>query len=439
MHSRQSDGSRRRGRTEKPRSLVQRIMVSFALLVTFVAGFYAVALHQSMEFTESHLLASFLEDALVRARTDLDQNVVPTLPADTHLYGAPPLQEPPHFLRHGPLGYSEVTGEADLFVFRSSWKNEPLVITRDQQGFEEIERSFQRVVIISVIAVFALGLLAGWWLSKNIMKPVKELSSAVRQASASPAYRPLSVTPADDEVGELARICDQALKRLHEALEREKAFTGDVSHELRTPLTVIETGIELMEMTPLTPEQEKQLERIRRASITMRELVTLFLAFARLSDKSGQSEPDTLEGVLRSTFETWEPFAAEKGLELRLEKAGSCPGTYSPLLLGTVAGNLVKNAVSYTGEGTVSIIETAEGFEVKDTGPGLSPEEMPRIFDAGMRGSAATGEGAGLGLSIVMRICRRLGWQIRALPSDKGAHFEVRLTRPSATRADRRF
>ncbi|MBP3438974.1 MAG: HAMP domain-containing histidine kinase [Sutterella sp.] len=439
MNIRQTDRLRRPGRAEKPRSLVQRIMVSFALLVTFVAGFYAVALHQSMEFTESHLLASFLEDALAGARYDLDKNITPTLPADTHLYGAEPLPPPPSYLKHGPLGYSEVTDEAELFVFRSTWRGEPLILTRDQQGFEEVERSFQRIVIISVIAVFALGLLAGWWLSKNIMKPVKELSAAVRQASASPVYRPLSVTPADDEVGELARICDQALKRLHEALEREKAFTGDVSHELRTPLTVIETGVELLEMTTLTPEQSKQLERVRRASVTMRELVTLFLAFARLSDKSRQSEPDTLDGVLRGTYETWEPFAAEKGLELRLEKNGSCPGTYSPLLLGTVVGNLVKNAVSYTAEGSVAIIETAEGFEVKDTGPGLSPDEIPHIFDAGMRGSSATGDGAGLGLSIAMRICRRLGWQIQALPSEKGAHFQVCLAKPPAPRADRRL
>ena len=104
-----------------------------------------------------------------------------------------------------------------------------------------------------------------------------------------------------------------------------------------------------------------------------------------------------------------------------------------------MVGNLVKNAVSYTAEGSVAIIETAEGFEVKDTGPGLSPDEIPHIFDAGMRGSSATGDGAGLGLSIAMRICRRLGWQIQALPSEKGAHFQVCLAKPPAPRADRRL
>ena len=423
---------------ESPRSLVQRIMLSFALLVTFVAALYAVALHQSMEFTESHLLESFLEDALVRARGDLERNIMPSLPADMHLYGAAPLTPAPAYLKQGPLGYSEVTDEAELFVFRSTWKGEPLILTRDQQGFEEIERSFQRVVIISVIVVFALGLLAGWWLSKNIMKPVKELSRAVKAASTSPVYRPLYVTPADDEVGELARICDQALRRLHEALEREKAFTGDVSHELRTPLTVIETGVELMEMTPLTPEQNKQLDRIRRASANMRELVTLFLSFARLSEKSGQREPDTLDGILRNTLETWEPFAAEKGLTLTLETQEHCPGTYSPLLLGTVAGNLVKNAVTYTEEGHITVTETSVGFEVHDTGPGIPPDEVGRIFEAGVRGRAAENKsGSGLGLSIAERICKRLGWQIRVLTSDSGAHFEVRIAVSAAPRADR--
>lgn len=180
-------------RHSPPRSLAQRIMLSFALLVTFVAGFYAFALYQSIEFTEQQLISGILRDEVARAVDTLE-------------------------------------------------RGEPLVLTRDQLGFEDTERVFRRITLFSVLAVFFLGLLAGWILSRNIMKPVKALSDEVRKASTGRTYEPLSIELTNDEVGELARICDGAMKRLHEALQREKAFTGDVSHELRTPLTVIETS-----------------------------------------------------------------------------------------------------------------------------------------------------------------------------------------------------
>ena len=84
-----------------------------------------------------------------------------------------------------------------------------------------------------------------------------------------------------DEIGMLARICDSALKRLSDALEREKAFTADVSHELRTPLMVIGTSAELLELSQLDERQRRQVERIMNAQESMKNLVELFLQLAR--------------------------------------------------------------------------------------------------------------------------------------------------------------
>lgn len=138
-----------------------------------------------------------------------------------------------------PFSLRELAARVEALLRRSGANPAGLVLTRDQLGFEDTERVFRRITLFSVLAVFFLGLLAGWILSRNIMKPVKALSDEVRKASTGRTYEPLSIELTNDEVGELARICDGAMKRLHEALQREKAFTGDVSHELRTPLTVI--------------------------------------------------------------------------------------------------------------------------------------------------------------------------------------------------------
>ena len=423
-----------------PRSLVQRIMLSFALLVTFIATIYATALHQSMEFTESHLIAGVLEDEVARVTHHLDVGERPILSSETSIYGAPPLKPIPKHFQNLKPGFSELTDEGDYFVYTATWKNQPFVLVRDQEGFEDTERLFKKIIFISVLIVFFIGLLAGWWLSRNIMQPVRALSSAVREASLAPVYRPLSVTVTNDEVGELAHICDTALRRLHDALEREKAFTGDVSHELRTPLTVIETSVELLSLTPLTAQQQQQVDRIARSANDMRELVQLFLSFARLSQRHGAAEPDTVQGILQTAIETWMPFANEKGLNLVYVREAPCLGTYSPVMLGTIANNLLKNAVSYTTQGTITIKETTQGFIVADTGPGLKPDEVQRIFGHGIRGSAGADDrlGTGLGLSIVSRICHRMDWQIDVLPSETGAAFLVTVSQGTAERFDRR-
>ncbi len=517
-----------------PRSLVQRIMLSFALLVTFIATIYATALHQSMEFTESHLIAGVLEDEVARVTHHLDVGERPILSSETSIYGAPPLKPIPKHFQNLKPGFSELTDEGDYFVYTATWKNQPFVLVRDQEGFEDTERLFKKIIFISVLIVFFIGLLAGWWLSRNIMQPVRALSSAVREASLAPVYRPLSVTISvlivffigllagwwlsrnimqpvralssavreaslapvyrplsvtvtNDEVGELAHICDtalrrlhdalerekaftgdvshelrtpltvietsvellsltpltaqqQALRRLHDALEREKAFTGDVSHELRTPLTVIETSVELLSLTPLTAQQQQQVDRIARSANDMRELVQLFLSFARLSQRHGAAEPDTVQGILQTAIETWMPFANEKGLNLVYVREAPCLGTYSPVMLGTIANNLLKNAVSYTTQGTITVKETAQGFIVTDTGPGLKSDEVQRIFGHGIRGSAGADDrlGTGLGLSIVSRICHRMDWQIDVLPSETGAAFLVTVSQGTAERFDRR-
>lgn len=423
-----------------PRSLVQRIMLSFALLMTFIATIYATALHQSMEFTESHLIAGVLEDEVARVTHHLDVGERPILSSETSIYGAPPLKPIPKHFQNLKPGFSELTDEGDYFVYTATWKNQPFVLVRDQEGFEDTERLFKKIIFISVLIVFFIGLLAGWWLSRNIMQPVRALSSAVREASLAPVYRPLSVTVTNDEVGELAHICDTALRRLHDALEREKAFTGDVSHELRTPLTVIETSVELLSLTPLTAQQQQQVDRIARSANDMRELVQLFLSFARLSQRHGAAEPDTVQGILQTAIETWMPFANEKGLDLVYVREAPCLGTYSPVMLGTIANNLLKNAVSYTTQGTITVKETAQGFIVTDTGPGLKSDEVQRIFGHGIRGSAGADDrlGTGLGLSIVSRICHRMDWQIDVLPSETGAAFLVTVSQGTAERFDRR-
>lgn len=115
------------------------------------------------------------------------------------------------------------------------------------------------------------------------------------------------------------------------------------------------------------------------------------------------------------------------------------------MLLATVMNNLVKNAVMYVSDGgRIEVIEKPDGFMVTDNGPGIPPEDRKRIFAVFTRGTTARGSD-GLGLSIALRICERMGWQIRLLDqtdrSEKlswatGAVFAVTLTGSAPVRKD---
>lgn len=110
------------------------------------------------------------------------------------------------------------------------------------------------------------------------------------------------------------------------------------------------------------------------------------------------------------------------------------------MMLATVAGNLVSNAISYTDQGSVRLIECEEGFRVEDTGIGIDESELEQIFAAFARGARApsrSAQGVGLGLSIVQRICERCGWRVTVRrAAQQGTVFCVELAGSGAQRAD---
>ncbi len=426
----------------EPRGLAKRIALSFAVLITAVAAVYSLAIKESVDFAESTLMSSFMKDELSVVKKTLTQGAPLRLTPSIEVFGEKaPLKPVPADLANAPLGFSERGDRKPaVFLYRSRWEGGDILLVRDQEGFEIEERRVWLQTILSVASVLFLSALIGFWLTKRIiMRPVRQLACAVRSAAhTGEDWKPIDRSlMTEDEIGELAQICNDALRRLHEALAREKAFTGDVSHELRTPLTVIETSVELLLLSPLSPKQIEQADRILRSAQRMRELVTLFLQLARLQEGSKRIADDTVETLCRRLTEVWRPIAEKKGLVLDCLSLDRCPGSYSPVILGAVMNNLLKNAVQYTPSGRVALCETRTGFIVKDTGPGIPDDERTKIFSAFQRGRNAEGEGTGLGLSIALRICRRMGWQLELLDSPAGAVFRVTLAAGEAAgRAD---
>ena len=421
---------------KKSFGLAQRIFLGFGLQLLLIVGIYAVAMTQSTEFMENNLVSDMLREELEMSVQELNNHEELQLPPSMRIYSDDPRLDPiPEQFKKLPEGFTEIISDDSSFVYRLQAGPYSYILFRDQYDFERSERIYDFVILLCSLIVLVLGaFFAWWWVKRRVIKPVQDLSDQVRAIAATRNYQPLQMNFADDEVGELARICDKALKRFHEALLRERLFTADISHELRTPLTIIQTSAELLEMDK-NGKRPDLIAKILQGCHSLKDLLNIFVNLARNTAFEAQ-ESDSVHDTLDSVIEYYKPRAEEKKLKLNFKVNAACPGFFSPVIISTIAGNLIKNALLYTKEGEVTVTETATGFEVFDTGEGIDPSLKDKIFMPYTRGSNEE-PGSGMGLSIVKRLCDRFGWGIELIASDVGSHFKVTLIGSSALkRAD---
>jgi signal transduction histidine kinase len=332
-------------------------------------------------------------------------------------------------------GFNEM-GEGDVYwVYVREVDGRRYMLVEDQHEFEAHEKTLFGILfagfLLTVAGTWALGKLA----SKRIMAPVTRLAEQVRRLPQIPPVAPLAQGYADDEIGHLAGAFDDALARLNLAMERERLFTSDVSHELRTPLMVIATSCELLEAAGgLSERKREQIERIARAAEEMRDLVETFLTLARgrpdavAADRIAVENGITLATAAQEQRLRWAPGIEAKGLSFTLSGEGRDTGRYEPAFLRTVMSNLLKNALHYTERGWIRLVLEDGGFRVEDSGVGISTEEQERVFQPFVRGARTRGEGLGLGLSLVKRICAHQGWSIALdAPAEGGSCFRVKF------------
>jgi signal transduction histidine kinase len=248
-----------------------------------------------------------------------------------------------------------------------------------------------------------------------------------QQLSGAP---PLAAGYPPDEVGRLAAAFDATLSELRQALERERIFTSDVSHELRTPLMVIASSCDLLLARGLDDsKQQAQVWRMQAACVEMQELVETFLRLARTHDDEREEAEATLAQIAGEQIDRLRSEAADRGLEFGLRSEGEDAGRYPAPLLRAVLSNLLRNAIHYTDRGHVRLVLRPGSFSVCDSGAGIPPEQRESIFRPFVRGDSSRGDGLGLGLSLVQRICQRQGWRIHlSETASGGCEFRVDLS-----------
>ncbi len=413
----------------------RRIVTAFVLMTVLVSGVFSLSIVGIVHFIEQRLISEAMHRELDGVlHEDLRNGRSPRLDAKTQFF-ASTLPEYAMPERYAGLdeGFTElVNGDQALYAYAKDINGTRYLLVQQQEEFEIHEQALFDVVL----AGFIFTVLGAWMLGRimagRVMAPVTRLAQQVRHHDQLlPAVPPLAPDYPDDEVGQLAKAFDSTLGQLRQSLERERLFTGDVSHELRTPLMVIATSCELLEQAPLQARQHEQVKRIERAASEMRDLVQTFLQLARGNSGEGDfAETASLAQVAEQQCRHWGELMKAKGIGFECIVEGPDEGRYSPTLLGTVVANLLRNALHYTDHGHVRLFLETGGFRVEDSGMGISQDQHESIFQPFVRGDQARGEGLGLGLSLVKRICVHQGWSITVhnlLPV--GSCFQVRFNR----------
>jgi len=225
----------------------------------------------------------------------------------------------------------------------------------------------------------------------------------------------------DKTAGELKKVSEEAAK-LEEEKNRFLRFLGIAAHDMKAPLAAIQSYFGVMLGGFSGELTEKQKSMIERSSFRITQLMNLIsdlLDIPRI--ETGQivqeMKETSLRQAIRHSVSELRNLAKQKGLKLTTEIPENLPRVYgSAPRLQQVITNLVNNAINYTSEGTITVrvMETNSDLQVEviDSGIGIPPDDLPRVFDDFFRASNVEVKGTGLGLSISKRIVESHGGKI---------------------------
>jgi len=359
-----------------------------------------------------------------------------------------------------------VTGSATLTAAGEDWRvytvpltgQEPpgrptfLQAAQSLAGVKATRAQLARLLAVGAAVAVGLAAAGGTGLARRALGPIDAITRQARQIGAAAAERRpdalgrrLNLDLPPDEVGRLAGTFDEMLARLEEAFRRERQFTSDAAHELRTPLTALKGAVDVALRRERTAAQYRDVltglgREVDRLIALSRDLLALARAESRAVPDAEQPAEVDLSEVAASAVDRLRPLAEAKGVTLALSAADHPRVAGDAAQLERAVTNLIDNAVKFTPRGgrvTVTCREAAAeavaAVEVADTGCGIPPEDLPRVFDRFYRVDRARSRegaeaGAGLGLTIARAIARRHGGDIVAESSPgRGSTFTLRL------------
>lgn len=298
-----------------------------------------------------------------------------------------------------------------------------------------------KMFLISAVAVLAITFIAVYFISIQMVKPLRQMSAAAQKFGRGEFDTRLEVT-SYDEMGQLAMALNNMAQSLSTMEVARRSFTANISHELKTPMTSISGFIDGILDGTIPPEKQSYYLRIvSDETKRLSRLVKTMLNLSRIEAgemKINRTKFDVVDTICQTVFSFEQPIE-KKHLDIRGLDHDKVMVDADQDLIHQVIYNLTENAVKFVNEGGYIEFgftsDTSRTYiSVKNSGAGLSREEIPKIFDRFYKTDKSRGldkNGVGLGLYIVRSIVNLHGGEI-IVRSAQGEYVEFVLSLPNA-------
>lgn len=281
----------------------------------------------------------------------------------------------------------------------------------------------------------------GFVLGRTMLRPVEKLTAAAEHVAATQDLSSRIDEEGDDELTRLARSFNEMLTALATSRQQQAQLISDAGHELRTPLTSLRTNIEVLMRVRDLPASDRA-DLVHDVGAQMEELTNLIGDLVDLA-RQEEKQPEPIEVRLDSIVERAIERARRRAPNLNFD-VHLTPGSVraSPALLERAILNVLDNAAKWSPPtGTVEVWLQRGGWwalDIHDHGPGISPEDLPHVFDRFYRAETARSmPGSGLGLAIVHQVVTDHGGTVTAsVPPEGGTLVHVELPIVTEVEAD---
>lgn len=322
------------------------------------------------------------------------------------------------FLEHDAVGQHRTTqlNDKSIRIAQVPLKNKEgqpngyVLTAMSLQSTLEVLQLLRYVMFMSYPVMLLILFLSSRYIAGQAIRPMVKITEATHHISQNNLSQRVPLPERSDEVAELGLEINAMLDRLQAAMQRERQFTNDASHQLRTPLTALRGQLEVLLRKERAPQEyHRQLSRSLQQIDQMTAIVERLLELAREGKLSSDEVP--LDSILHRLKQRYEGRHS-RGLvfDIPAQEWPALP----QMALDIILDNFMDNAIRYSPPDKPIEIKATRGtthwkVAVRDSGPGLNPEEKARIFQPFYRARLAKGKGTGLGLSIAQRAASAIG------------------------------
>ena len=327
----------------------------------------------------------------------------------------------------------DIGGEKWRLFVSSMPSGERFVVAQRPFFQNKIAREGMMAIFIPFLCLAGIAALGTCLLVRHLFRPLREIASGIDKRGEQD-LSPISQRGVPSELIPFIESLNRMFARVALSIEMQRRFIADAAHELRSPMAALSLQAERLDAVEMPVPARKRLNVLRSGLDRTCSLLNQLLALARAQGHRQETRKQiSLMTLFRQVLADMLPLAEAKNIDLGIASEEDATVMLSPMAAVSILKNLVDNAIRYTPEGGridlyAGYTDGAPFLAVADTGPGIPPAEMARVFDPFYRVLGSGVSGSGLGLSIVKTLVENAGGTVTLENHHAGSGEGLRVT-----------